>query len=123
MSVSTLLARAEREVASARLLYEQGFNEACVSRAYYRMFYAAEAMLLHHNRTASTHRGLITLFARYLVKPGLVPAPYGKMLSRAAQKRQVADYADDFVILHEEAVSILAEAETLVQFAERFCAN
>ncbi len=30
MSTTTLLARAEKEVAGARLLHEQGFQEACV---------------------------------------------------------------------------------------------
>ena len=123
MSTATLLARAVKEVASARLLYEQEFHEACVSRAYYGMFYAAEAMLLYHNQTASTHKGLITLFARHLVKPGFVPARYGQMLSRASQKRQVADYADDFVILPEEAADILANAEEFVRFAEVFCTD
>lgn len=121
MSVSSLLARADRELEGARLLQERGFPEACVSRAYYAMFYAAEAMLRHQGHATTTHRGLHVLFARHLVKPGSVPRRFGQMLSRAYQKRQVADYADDFVILPAEAVSVTAEAEAFVALAQTFC--
>ena len=70
MSAASLLRRAGAELESARLLQQSGYPEASVSRAYYGIFYAAEAMLLHVGPGAGTHKGLHGLFGRHLIKAG-----------------------------------------------------
>ena len=66
MSISTLLNRAEDAIESAQLLLDKSFYEASVSRAYYAMFYAAEALLLSKGLFVSTHKGVITLLNEHL---------------------------------------------------------
>lgn len=43
--VERLLAKAKENIAAARLLQKQGYSDIAASRAYYAMFYVAEALL------------------------------------------------------------------------------
>ncbi|MEW6378168.1 MAG: HEPN domain-containing protein [bacterium] len=43
---TALLQKSQESLRAARLLAEQGFYDFAVSRAYYAMFYVAEAFLL-----------------------------------------------------------------------------
>ena len=119
MNVETLLARAEKALAGAQLPYDGAFYEDAVSRSYYAMFYAAEALLLARRHSASTHKGVIMQLNRHLVKKGHLAERYGKMLSRGAAKRQLADYTGDFVISEEEAAEVLRDARQFIDEARR----
>jgi uncharacterized protein (UPF0332 family) len=68
-----------------------GDSESCVSRAYYAMFFAAEAALLDEGVDASTHRGVITEFGKRFVQKGPLPGEMGRLLSTTMHKRQVSD--------------------------------
>ena len=46
LEVEKLFKKAERSLHSAKLLFDDGGYDFAVSRAYYSMFYAAEALLL-----------------------------------------------------------------------------
>ena len=68
--VDALLDRAGRYLDSADLLLGNGDPESCVWRAYYAMFFAAEAALLDEGDEASTHRSVITAFGKRFVREG-----------------------------------------------------
>jgi uncharacterized protein (UPF0332 family) len=53
---SGLLRKAQRTIQSARLLLTDGDYDGAVSRAYYAMFYVAEALLLAKAETLSLAR-------------------------------------------------------------------
>ena len=114
MSVSTLLDRADKALGSAKLLLNASYFEASVSRAYYAMFYAAEAALLSKGIAASTHKGVITQLNQHFIKTGVLSEDMGLMISRASAKRQLADYADASVITQDEAEKVLLDAEVFV---------
>lgn len=92
MSAAEFLARAEKYLDSAQLLLEHGDPESAVSRAYYAMFFAAEAALLTRQLAFSSHKGVIAAFGEHFVKPGTFPAAMGRDLARAHDKRVVGDY-------------------------------
>jgi uncharacterized protein (UPF0332 family) len=48
--IKALIKRADDSLESAKLLVNNGYNDASVSRSYYAMFYAAEAVLKHFQR-------------------------------------------------------------------------
>ena len=91
-NVDDLLETSRRTLEEARYLREGGYHEGSLSRAYYAMFYAAEAALLTVDVTASTHSGVHTMFGKHFVKTGALPAALGKHLGEAFRKRQSADY-------------------------------
>lgn len=120
MNAAELLHKAERALASARVLLDLGDVDGACNRAYYAMFDAARAALLAANaptapEVAKTHGGLIAAFSLHLVKSGRVPVEFGKALNRVADIRLVADYTGDEV--DGEAAS------WAVDQAERFVAE
>jgi uncharacterized protein len=94
-----LIARAQRTVASAKLLFDAAdLNGAC-NRAYYAMFDAARAALLtidepFQSEVIKTHSGLITAFSLHLIKTRRLPEQYGKAFRQVDQIRLIADYSD-----------------------------
>ena len=71
------MGKANRALASAKLLLESGDCEGACNRAYYAMFDAAHAALLSTSLTINvavtkTHRGLIAAFGEHLVKTELL---------------------------------------------------
>ncbi|MEA2074743.1 MAG: HEPN domain-containing protein [Euryarchaeota archaeon] len=113
--VESLIKRAMKYLKSARILLEDGDCESSVSRAYYAMFYSAEAMLLTKGLSFSSHRGVISAFGEHFVKTGIFPKEMGKELNRAFEKRQLGDYEYTFVISEDEAKEILENGEKFVE--------
>jgi uncharacterized protein (UPF0332 family) len=57
-----LLDKSARAVRAARLLLENGETDFAAGRAYYAMFYAAEALLWEEGHRSSSHSGVHSLF-------------------------------------------------------------
>jgi uncharacterized protein (UPF0332 family) len=114
MNAAAAVARARRYLKTAALALQEEDNESCVSRAYYAMFYMTRALVRQHNIDARTHSGIINQFSLHFVKTGVLPIDRAEALSRAFNLRQLAEYADDFVIPHDEAEATLRDAETFV---------
>ncbi len=95
----------------------EGDYESSVSRAYYAMFYATEAMLLAEGLSFSSHKGVISAFGEHFVKTGVFPREMGRELNRAFEKRQLSDYEYTFVIAKDEAEQLLAQAKEFVSQA------
>jgi uncharacterized protein (UPF0332 family) len=71
-----LLHKAQRSLEASQNLIEQGFYEFAVSRAYYAMFYIAEALLDQEGLSFSTHAAVISAFGQYLARSGKVPTEF-----------------------------------------------
>ncbi len=65
---SALLQKATDNTQAARLLVEGDFYDISISRAYYAMFYIAEAFLLSKGFTFSKHSAVISAFGQYFAK-------------------------------------------------------
>lgn len=107
-----LLEKAEENLDAARLLLEHGQMAPAASRAYYVMFYVAEALLLGEGLTFSKHSAVHAAFGKHFAKTGRVPAEFHRYLTRAQEVRHIADYSTT-------AVSSSDAAEQ-VHRAERF---
>lgn len=77
-----LLENARDSVTAARLLLDGGFPGFAVSRAYYAMFYVAEAFLEGEGLSFSKHSGVIAAFGQQFARAGKVPVEYHKHLLR-----------------------------------------
>lgn len=94
--------KADRACESARVLLDLGDADGATNRAYYAMFDAARAALLATGAPVDadigrTHSGLIGAFGNYLVKNGPISKEIGRLLNRAHEIRQIADYTGDTV--------------------------
>lgn len=73
--------KARKFFRSARILFDCGDYDSCVSRCYYAMFFMAEAVLFSKGIGASSYRGVITLFGEHSLKPGIFDRSLARSLS------------------------------------------
>jgi uncharacterized protein (UPF0332 family) len=110
-----LLVQAQESLAAARLLHQSGYHGFAAVRAYYAMFYIAEAFLLGKGLAFSKHSGVIAAFGEHLSKTGVVPKGFHRYLIRGMQVRHAGDYG--------KAQSVTAaEAAVQIGLAEKFLA-
>jgi len=111
-----MIKKAEESLEAAKALLEKGFYGFALSRAYYAMFYCAEAILLTKNISASKHSSVIALLGREFVKTGEVPHKFFTHLRTAFNLRQTADYSFAVDITEEEARENIRRAEEFLNF-------
>ena len=63
-----LVQKAQDSLRAAKLLEAEGLADFAVSRAYYAMFYIAEAFLLKENLSFSKHSAVISKFGTSFVQ-------------------------------------------------------
>lgn len=115
-----LLTRARELLASARLLLDHGDTASSVSRSYYAMFLAAEALLRTRGLAPHSHRGLIAAFGEHFVKNGAFSRDEGRLLADAHEQRVAADYDAALRVPPEKASELLAAAHAFVDHAEGY---
>jgi len=106
---------AEEKLEAAEYLLEGGFYNDAASRAYYSMFYSARALLSTKEIYPKRHKGVISKFGLEFVKKGFVEDVYGRALSYAKDRREVADYDIEKNIGKEEAEAIVEDAEMFLE--------
>lgn len=114
-----LLDKAEQSIQAAELLLQQGFSSFAASRAYYAMFYAAEALLLSEGLSFSKHSAVIAAFGEHFAKPGLLPAELHRYLIQGFEERQVGDYGTDVEISSRAAGLAIQRARQFLAAATR----
>jgi uncharacterized protein (UPF0332 family) len=110
--------KAERTLAAARTLLRDEDTEGACNRAYYAMYYAAQAALLaagiaEPENGYKSHHGLISAFGKHLVLSGQVDQTLGRSINKVQHFRQLADYTGDPFPL-EDATWAVEQAEVFV---------
>ncbi len=117
--ILSLLKKARRSIKAAELLLSQGDYDFAISRAYYSMFYCAEAVLLTKNMKFKRHSAVIAMFGKEFVKTGLLPEKLHRYLINAYSEREKGDYESLFMQSEEEARSILEKAREFISEIEK----
>jgi uncharacterized protein (UPF0332 family) len=117
VSFADLLARARRDLETAKITLAVGDPNAAANRAYYAMYHAACASLMAVGQPrlalGKTHRGVMSAFAEHVVQNGHVPAGTSSMIGEAAKQRVLADYIGDGVS-DQMARELIDNAEVFV---------
>lgn len=111
-----LLSRADEALLASQTLLEKCLLADTISRAYYAMYYAAQAALHENGLNAKSHSGTINIFGQEIVEKGKVSKELGKTLNKAHALRQKSDY-------DANADFELADVEKLVIEAKYFVAK
>jgi len=112
--ISKLLSLASEDLETAGILYNSQRYRSCISRAYYAMYYIAQALLLSAGIETSTHRGVIKLINLHFVKTGQISPNISKLLSDVYDLRQSGDYSTNFVADEIIASKAIADSKTFV---------
>ena len=115
-----LLDKAQRNVGVSMRLVDEGEWDVAVSRAYYAMFYAAQACLYGLGQEYSKHSAVIAAFGREFAKTGILPRDLHVHLIQAEQARIQSDYEVAEPVPEEEARLLSARAAEFVAAIEHF---
>jgi uncharacterized protein (UPF0332 family) len=113
-----LVNKAKQSLEAAKSLFEGGFCDFSVSRSYYAMFYAVEALLLTRNLSFSKHSAVISAFGREFVKTKIFPQKLRDYLVSAFDMRQLGDYGVPGSVGEDEARKLLEQTEEFVRAIE-----
>lgn len=78
--IQILLQKAKESLEAAELLEREGYAGFSASRAYYSMFYTAEALLFSKNLSFSSHSAVIAAFGKEFVKTKIIDAKFHRYL-------------------------------------------
>lgn len=112
--VKALLNLASEKISAARGLEKLGFHRDAISRAYYGMYHAAQALLLASGKKAIGHAGTISAFNHYFVKRGKISPKYTKWFSALKESREFADYESFKTFGKKEVEEAVKEAEEFI---------
>lgn len=105
------LEKAHEAFAEAKLLAENAFWSTVINRLYYSCFYAVSALLIAHEFSGHTHKGIKTQFNQQFIKSEKIEKKWAVLYAELFNMRQKGDYTD-FITWEEQEVEPLLE-ETL----------
>ena len=111
--IKGILERAGQSIEAAEVLLKKNLTGFATSRAYYAMFYIAEALLLSKGLSFSSHKAVISNYGKEFAKTKLLNPTFHKFLIEGFEKRQVGDYE------FNEEISI-TEARLQIERAKEF---
>lgn len=118
-----LIQKASKSLKAATVLLAEGFPGFAVSRAYYTMFYIAQAFLEGEGLAYSKHSATIAGFGKHFIKTGRIPEEYHRNLIHAFEARHEGDYAPKEVITPVLATEIISQAKEFLSLANRLLEN
>lgn len=120
VSSQKLLAKASRAIVAADILLSNNDAEFAAGRAYYAMFYTAEALLNEKDLHFSKHGGVQGAFGEQFVKPGIFDIKYHRWLLAAFNRRIVGDYGIDATFTDEEVRELIDQAREFLNEAQKY---
>jgi uncharacterized protein (UPF0332 family) len=115
-----LLLKAQASLEAAKSLHRDGFHGFAAARAYYAMFYVAQAFLEGEGLSFSKHAEVIGAFGLHFAKSGRLPRELHRYLRDAQDVRLEADYDYLETVTAERASEQIQRAEAFLAAAERY---
>lgn len=114
-----LVDKAEESARAAELLSREEHHGFAVSRAYYAMFYCAEALLDADGLAFTSHAAVVSAFGQHFTKTGRVPPELHRHLIQAQDSRLLGDYDAESPRSQEEAAKHIGRAREFIKLAQR----
>lgn len=112
-----LLEKAERAIRASGTLLAAGDAEFAAGRAYYAMFYVAEALLFERDLRFSKHSAVHAAYGKEFAKAAVLDPRFHRWLLSAFNLRLQTDYAFDAVISGQEVEETLEQAREFLAAA------
>ena len=121
-ATTRLLDKSQRSIRAAEQLLASHDAEFAASRAYYAMFYIAEALLNEKDLRFKKHGGVHGAFGESFVKTGIFEDKFHRWLLEAFDLRITSDYGVDALITDEDVAKLLDHARQFLDAARRYLA-
>jgi uncharacterized protein (UPF0332 family) len=117
------LEKAKNAIGAAESLLRDGYHDFSAGRAYYAMFYAAEALLSELELKFKKHVGVHRAFAEHFIKTGIFEQKYYHWLVTTFNSRLVGDYAIGTEFEAEEVQEWIDQAKEFLDLAQNYLEN
>ena len=98
-----------------------GFYASAINRAYYAIFYAANALLATKGLSRSKHSAVVATFRQHFIKPRLIEGEYSDIYGRVMDDRHKGDYdIIESTVDPARAQTDLVDAQRFVKRVERY---
>lgn len=114
-----LLDKAARAIQAAEGLLNLTHVDYAAGRAYYAMFFTAQALLSEKGLRSRRHTGIQALFGEHFAKPGRMDQKYHRWLINAFERRLEGDYGIELTIVPEEARELIEQAREFLREAQK----
>lgn len=118
-SSKKLLEKAKRAIAAAERNLKVGDTEVAAGRAYYAMFYVAEALLNEKGLNFRKHGGVHGAFGEHFAKTGVLDSKYHRWMIEAFDQRLAADYGVDSPLSTEDADLMIKQAKEFFEAVQK----
>ena len=115
-----LLEKAIDAIEAAEILVDHSKSEVAAGRAYYAMFYIAEALLNEKGLTFSKHSGVHAAFGENFAKTKEMDAKFHRWLIDAFDKRLAGDYGVEANIEKDVATYMINQAREFLEAAQEY---
>lgn len=117
------LAKAWDAIEAAELLQKGGKLDFAAGRAYYAMFYIAEALLFEKGFEFGKHSGVHTAFGEHFAKAGKLDAKFHRYLLDAFESRLEADYDAEVTFSSNAITEMIQHAKEFLATATHYLQN
>ena len=118
--IEALIHKAKESLGAARSLAENNYFDFAASRAYYTMFYVAEALLAAIGQSYNKHSAVISAFGREFAKTEKMDSKFHRWLIDAQDFRNIGDYGVESHVSEDDANIVCDWANEFIKSAENF---
>ena len=114
-----LVRKSARAILAAETLLRDSDVDFAASRAYYSIFYAAEALLSEHDLRFHKHGGVHAAFGEHFARTGKIDPKFHRWILDAFDTRLHGDYGFEANITTEDVSDMLSRATELLEAVQR----
>lgn len=115
-----LLEKSLRSIEAAEELIQSGKEEFAASRAYYAMFYVAEALLYEKDLRFKKHSAVHAAFGKHFTKTGKLDSKYHDWLLEAFEQRLTSDYEIEGSVSKKAVLETTQRAQEFLDQARQY---
>jgi uncharacterized protein (UPF0332 family) len=115
-----LFDRAVDTIEAAEILLTNGKTDIAAGRAYYAMFYIAQALLNEKGFQFGKHSNVLSAYGQHFAKTQILDPKYHRWLITAFDQRQVGDYSFDPNVQSDVVVEMIDQAQEFLEAAKEY---
>lgn len=115
-----LFDRALDAIEAADILLTNGKTDFAAGRAYYAMFYVAEALLNEKGFQFGKHGNVIGAYGQHFAKTNELDPKFHRWLLTSFDQRQIGDYAFDPNVEVKVVVQMIHQAQEFLETAKKY---
>jgi len=119
-TTSQLFVRAVDAIEAADILLTNGKTDFAAGRAYYAMFYVAEALLNEKGFQFGKHGNVIAAYGQHFAKTKELDPKFHRWLLTSFDQRQIGDYAFDPNVEIKVVVEMIHQAQEFLEAAKSY---